>query len=173
MSCFPTTTVHYLSCPGANTALGICCHYSPIKYLSLKITLRFVWLTLICPELQYYSQTPECLLCTSNVHLDVTATLVPPLHFQLLSTVHPFRFLKLSKFSHALNPYLFLLIWIWTHFLCSLCGNLIYLLFSRQAVSSFLWPRGLSSSDFTALHHLPEFTQTHVHWVGEEDKKRG
>ena len=28
-------------------------------------------------------------------------------------------------------------------------------------------PMGCSTPGFSVLHHLPEFTQTHVHWVGD------
>ena len=30
-----------------------------------------------------------------------------------------------------------------------------------------LWPHDCSTPGFPALHHLPEFVQTHVHWVGD------
>ena len=39
----------------------------------------------------------------------------------------------------------------------------LLLLFSRSVASDSLWPHGLRG--FPVLHHLPEFTQTHVHWV--------
>ena len=35
-------------------------------------------------------------------------------------------------------------------------------------MSDFLWPHGLHSTPGFPVHHqLPEFTQTHVHWVGD------
>ena len=33
-------------------------------------------------------------------------------------------------------------------------------------MSNSLQPHGFSTTDFPVLHHLPEFAQTHVHWVG-------
>ena len=30
-----------------------------------------------------------------------------------------------------------------------------------------LWPHGLQYPGFPVLHHLPEFAQTHVHWVSD------
>ena len=41
------------------------------------------------------------------------------------------------------------------------------LLFSRSVMSSSLWPRGLQQPGFPVLHYLPEFVQTHVHWVDD------
>ena len=34
-------------------------------------------------------------------------------------------------------------------------------------MSSCLWPHGLQHTRFLVFHHLPEFAQTHVHWVGD------
>ena len=34
-------------------------------------------------------------------------------------------------------------------------------------MSSCSWPHGLQHTRFLAFHHLPEFAQTHVHWVGD------
>ena len=34
-------------------------------------------------------------------------------------------------------------------------------------MSDSLWPYGLSMPGFSVLHYLPEFAQTHVHWVGD------
>ena len=40
--------------------------------------------------------------------------------------------------------------------------------FSLSVVSNSLWPLGLHSTPGLPVHHqLPEFTQTHVHWVGD------
>ena len=39
------------------------------------------------------------------------------------------------------------------------------LLFNCSVVSDSLWPHGLQHPGFPVLHHLPEFAQTHVHWV--------
>ena len=40
--------------------------------------------------------------------------------------------------------------------------------FSCSDVSNSLWPHGLCSMPgFSALHHLSELAQTHVHWVGD------
>ena len=42
------------------------------------------------------------------------------------------------------------------------------LLFSCSVVSPWtLWPHGLSTPGFPVLHHLLEFAQTCVHWVGD------
>ena len=32
--------------------------------------------------------------------------------------------------------------------------------------SNSLWPHGLQTTSFPVLHYLPEFAQTHVHWIG-------
>ena len=40
-------------------------------------------------------------------------------------------------------------------------------LFSRSVMSNSLWPRGLQQPGFPVLHYLPEFVQTHVHWVDD------
>ena len=39
--------------------------------------------------------------------------------------------------------------------------------FSRSVVSDFLWPHGLQHTGFPVHHQFPEFTQTHVHHVGD------
>ena len=41
------------------------------------------------------------------------------------------------------------------------------MLFSRSVVSDFLWPHELQHAGFPVHHQLPEFTQTHVHGVGD------
>ena len=41
------------------------------------------------------------------------------------------------------------------------------LLFSRLAVPNSLDPMDCSTLGFPVLHHLPEFVQTHVHWVDD------
>ena len=47
----------------------------------------------------------------------------------------------------------------------SYLGNLSSVQFSRSVMSDSLWPHGLPG---LPLHHqLLEFTQTHVHWVGD------
>ena len=38
---------------------------------------------------------------------------------------------------------------------------------SRSVMSDCLRPHGLQHASFPVLHYLPEFTQTHVHWVGD------
>ena len=40
-------------------------------------------------------------------------------------------------------------------------------LFSRSFVSDSLWPMNCSTSGFRILQCLPEFAQTHVHWVSD------
>ena len=39
--------------------------------------------------------------------------------------------------------------------------------FSHSIVSKSLWPIDRSTSGLPVHHHLPEFTQTHAHWVGD------
>ena len=39
-------------------------------------------------------------------------------------------------------------------------------LFSHSVVSDSLWPHEMWHTGFPVLHSLPEFAQTHVHWVG-------
>ena len=41
------------------------------------------------------------------------------------------------------------------------------LLFSCSVVSSLGNPTDFSTTGFPILHHLPEFAQTHVHWVSD------
>ena len=38
---------------------------------------------------------------------------------------------------------------------------------SHSVVSGSLWPHGLQHTSLLVHHQLPEFTQTHVHWVGD------
>ena len=45
--------------------------------------------------------------------------------------------------------------------------NGMELLFSHIAVPDSLDPMDCSTPGFPVLHHLPEFIQTHVHWVGD------
>ena len=40
-------------------------------------------------------------------------------------------------------------------------------LFSRSFVSDSLWPMNCNTSGFRILQCLPEFAQTHVHWVSD------
>ena len=39
--------------------------------------------------------------------------------------------------------------------------------FSRSVISNSLWPMDCSMPGLPVHHQLPEFTQTHVHWVGD------
>ena len=48
----------------------------------------------------------------------------------------------------------------------SLCP-LLLLLFSCFVVSSSLWPHRLQHTRLPCLHYLPEFAQTHIHWVDD------
>ena len=41
------------------------------------------------------------------------------------------------------------------------------LLFNSQVVSTPLWPMDCSMPGFPVLHCLPEYAQTHVHWIGD------
>ena len=47
----------------------------------------------------------------------------------------------------------------------SVCFSSVY--FSHSFVSDSLQPHGLQHARFPVHHQLPEFTQTHVHWVGD------
>ena len=40
-------------------------------------------------------------------------------------------------------------------------------MFSRSVMSNSLWALDCSTPGFPVLHHLPEFAQTHVHWVND------
>ena len=39
--------------------------------------------------------------------------------------------------------------------------------FSRSVVSDSLWPKNRSTPGLPVQHQLPEFIQTHIHWVGD------
>ena len=39
--------------------------------------------------------------------------------------------------------------------------------FSHSVMSNSLWPHGPQHARLPAHHQLPEFTKTHVHWVGD------
>ena len=39
--------------------------------------------------------------------------------------------------------------------------------FGRSVVSNSSWPMNCSMPGFPVHHQLPEFTQTHVHWIGD------
>ena len=41
------------------------------------------------------------------------------------------------------------------------------MLFSCSVVSNSLWPMDCSMPAFPVFHYLPEFTQAHVHWIGD------
>ena len=43
--------------------------------------------------------------------------------------------------------------------------TVVWLLFSCYVVSDFLWPHNLQHISFLVHHCLPEFAQTHVHWM--------
>ena len=45
--------------------------------------------------------------------------------------------------------------------------NWLFWLLSHSVVSDSLWPHGLQRSRLPCLHYLPEFTQTHAHWVSD------
>ena len=56
--------------------------------------------------------------------------------------------------------------WIWAWGL-HICDNSLSVQFSRSVVSDSLWPHECSTSGHPVHHQLPEFTQTHVHRVGD------
>ena len=39
--------------------------------------------------------------------------------------------------------------------------------FRRSVVSDSLWPQNCSTPGLPVPHHLPEFAQTHIHWVSD------
>ena len=39
--------------------------------------------------------------------------------------------------------------------------------FSHSVLSNSFWPMDYSKPGFPVHHQLPEFTQTHIHWVGD------
>ena len=43
----------------------------------------------------------------------------------------------------------------------------MYDLFSSSVMSDFYDPMDCSMTGFSVLHYLPEFAQTHAHWVGD------
>ena len=43
----------------------------------------------------------------------------------------------------------------------------IFIQFSRSAISGSLWPMDYRTPGLPVYHQLPEFIQTHVHWVGD------
>ena len=43
----------------------------------------------------------------------------------------------------------------------------VWLLFSHSSCPTLCNPMDCSTPGFPVLHHLPEFSQTHVHWVGD------
>ena len=43
----------------------------------------------------------------------------------------------------------------------------VWLLFTHSVLSDSLWPHGLQHTWFLVLQYLPEFAQTHVHWIGD------
>ena len=43
----------------------------------------------------------------------------------------------------------------------------LLLLFSGQVVSNSSWPHELNMSGFAIPHHVPEFAQVYVHWIGD------
>ena len=59
-------------------------------------------------------------------------------------------------FFQMMGPLTWSVIFLW----------LLLLLFSRQVVSDSLRPHG-SPPGFPVPHHLPEFAQVHVHWIGD------
>ena len=50
---------------------------------------------------------------------------------------------------------------------CSSCSEYSPVQLSRSVVSNSLRPHGLQHARPPVRHHLLEFTQTHVHWVGD------
>ena len=78
----------------------------------------------------------------------------------------PMRWLKYWSFSFSISPsneHPGL-----THSDCMLSGYFLQLIqFSRSFVSNSCNPMNRSTPGLPVHHQLPEFTQTHVHWVGD------
>ena len=82
-----------------------------------------------------------------------------------------FQFLKSALiWRKVLNSCTSAVLWRLGRFLLQITENspLKQLLFSLSDVSNSLQPHGLQHTPgFPVLHHLPEFAQTHVHWVND------
>ena len=82
-----------------------------------------------------------------------------------------FQFLKSALiWRKVLNSCTSAVLWWLGRFLLQITENspLKQLLFSLSDVSNSLQPHGLQHTPgFPVLHHLPEFAQTHVHWVND------
>ena len=46
-------------------------------------------------------------------------------------------------------------------------SSLLWWLFSCSVMSNSLWPHGLQHARLAVPHHLLEFAQVHVHWIGD------
>ena len=65
-------------------------------------------------------------------------------------------------------PWLLSLSFMFSEFIHVAAGVVPLLwLFSRSVVSDSLRPHRLQHARLPVLHHLPEFAQTHVHWVND------
>ena len=55
----------------------------------------------------------------------------------------------------------------YVHYFQVICLLFILVQFSCSVVSDSLWPMNSNTPGLPVHHQLPEFTQTHVHWVGD------
>ena len=92
------------------------------------------------------------------------------------SSQRSFFWLSVSKGRLSLYLFIPASTLFWTH--TAICSNLIYLAVSYNLpvvvfhVLNRVWlcdPMDCSMPSFPVLHYLPEFAQTHVHWVKDID----
>ena len=88
--------------------------------------------------------------------------------------ISSFVFFKCVSRSRITGSYGVLLLVLWeASILFSLLAATIYslissvLLFCCSVLSDSVIPMDCSTPGFPVLHYLPEFGQTHVHWVGD------
>ena len=73
-------------------------------------------------------------------------------------------FLLLGSFSSRVNP---VHLWNDISFWTSCPGHCCWCFTVTQSCLTLCNPMNCSRSGFPVLHHLPEFAQTHVRWVGD------
>ena len=69
--------------------------------------------------------------------------------------IFDYAFLEYGKLLHTITS---ISIFIWL-----ISAKLLF--FNTSVMSDSLWPTDCSTPGFPVLHYLPEFAQTHVHWV--------
>ena len=86
-------------------------------------------------------------------------------HFHSIQVIWALPVFLLASLIASLTTW-----WIWSSgaymlFLQILAHQQVLLLFSHSVMFESLQPHGLSITGSPVLHYLPEFAQTHVHWV--------